>query len=177
MSERIRRHNFLRESKTSEPSDSPTHHQQHFLSMWIMTHLVSAATVCHHLPTSNHDGGKKELTATYHQIFSRIFTPVWTRVKRFQSQRNFWVKCWLAMDPVFRAERKSLVLSRRHKSFSSAAQIVLVSPLFPFDTMAINYIKAGLVNLTGASCKKSNSGTMRIILPCSVCLGPAFRHI
>lgn len=34
-----------------------------------------------------------------------------------------------------------------HKSSNSAAKVVLVSPLYPFDTMVINYIKAGWVNL------------------------------
>ena len=45
-------------------------------------------------------------------------------------------------------------LSLHHKSLNSAAQPVLVSHLFPFYTMGINYIKAGLVNLAGASCRR-----------------------
>lgn len=60
------------------------------------------------------------------------------------------------MDQDLGAERTQVShsLSLCHKSFNSAAQTVLVSPLFPFDTMRINYIKAGLVNLAGASCKR-----------------------
>lgn len=70
-------------------------------------------------------------------------------------------------------ELKSLSLWLCHKSFSSAAQTVPVSPLFPSDTIAINYIKAGLVNQAGESCEKAKGklcGTMKIILPRSVCL-------
>ena len=89
------------------------------------------------------------------------------------------------MDQDLGAERPqvshSLSLSLCHKSFHSAAQTILVSPLFPFDTMGMNYIKAGLVNLAGASCKRhwelKLCDTMRIILPCSVCLVQLLRHM
>ena len=50
-------------------------------------------------------------------------------------------------------------LSLYYKSFDSAAQTVLVSPLVPFHTMRINYIKAGLVNLAGASCRKGTESS------------------
>ena len=53
----------------------------------------------------------------------------------------------------------ALSLSLYYKSFDSAAQTVLVSPLVPFHTMRINYIKAGLVNLAGASCRKGTESS------------------
>ncbi len=71
--EQIRCHRLLWMWKTTEPRDSPTHHQQHSLSVWMMNQLDSAASVCHHLPTSNHDGGKKSPrlpTTKYSCIFS-----------------------------------------------------------------------------------------------------------
>lgn len=44
------------------------------LSLWMMTKLEPAASVCHHLPTSNHDREKKKPEATNHQIYSCIFS-------------------------------------------------------------------------------------------------------
>lgn len=80
------------------------------------------------------------------------------------------------MDEDLGAERKSLVLSLCHKSFCSAAQTVLVSLLFPLDTMAINYIKAGLVNLAGASCWRKTLWYNEDHSSLPWVFGPALRH-
>lgn len=85
------------------------------------------------------------------------------------------------MDQDLGAERTQVSLSLSLSFHKSAAQSMLVSLLFLFDTMGMNYIEAGLVNLAGASCKRLRElklcGTMRIILPCSGSFCPAFRHM
>lgn len=78
-------HRFLWKWKTTEPRDSPTHTQQHFLCMAMMTQLDSAVSVCHHLPTSNHDGGG----GTNNQIFSHGFTAMNMRKLHFNHEEIF----------------------------------------------------------------------------------------
>lgn len=95
----IHRHRFLWKWKTTEPRDSPTHTQQHFLCMAMMTQLDSAVSVCHHLPTSNHERGYQQPN-----ILTRFYSHEHEKTA-FQSWRNFWVKCWLAMDQDLDAER------------------------------------------------------------------------
>lgn len=172
--EQIQCHRLLWKWKTTEPRDSPTHYQQHSLSMWMMTQLDSAASVCHHLPTSNHDGEKKSPrlpTTKYSHTFSH---PCEHEQTPFSITKNFLGQMLISYGSGFKSSSLSFSLFLNHKSFNSAAQTVLVSPLFPLDTMRINYIKAGLVNLAGESCKRhwelKLCGTMRIILPLSVCL-------
>lgn len=98
----IHRHRFLWKWKTTEPRDSPTHTQQHFLCMAMMTQLDSAVSVWHHLPTSNHDGLDQQPN-----ILTRFYSHEHEKTA-FQSWRNFWVKCWLAMDQDLDAERNKV---------------------------------------------------------------------
>lgn len=124
------------------------------LSMWMMTQLDSAASVCHHLPTSNHDGEKKSPrlpTTKYSHTFSH---PCEHEQTPFSITKNFLGQMLISYGSGFKSSSLSFSLFLNHKSFNSAAQTVLVSPLFPLDTMRINYIKAGLVNLAGVSCKR-----------------------
>lgn len=117
------------------------------LSLWMMNKWDPAAAVCHHLLTSNTK--TKACSYRLQSIVTYFHSRVNTSRPRFQSWRNFWVKCWLAKDQRFGSD-VLFSFSLYHKSFNSAAQTVHVSPPFPFDTMWINYIKAGLVNLVGA---------------------------
>lgn len=109
-------------------------------------------------------------TAKYSRTFSH---PCEHERTLFSITKKFLGQMLISYGSGFRSWKNSSLsfsLSLYHKSFNSAAQTVLVSPLFPFDTMGINYIKAGLVNLVGASCKRHRElklcGTMKIILPC-----------
>lgn len=56
------------------------------LSLWMMTKLEPAASVCHHLPTSNHDREKKSLRLpTTKYIPAYFHTHVNKSKPRFQS--------------------------------------------------------------------------------------------